>query len=88
MSKKIQGEIWRVEFPYTDMPNKSKERPALIISNDATNKNKVIMAYVTTIIENGDYSIEIPLNEQVPATLVTCEVRTNRLFTADKKVLR
>ncbi|HSZ24608.1 MAG TPA: type II toxin-antitoxin system PemK/MazF family toxin, partial [Cytophagaceae bacterium] len=86
-SKKIQGEIWRVEFPYTETPNKSKERPALIVSNNASNKNKVIMAYITTV-EKGEYAIEIPIGEQVPPTLVTCEVRTNRLFTADKKVLK
>jgi len=76
-----------VSFPFSDKPTQVKERTALIISKDSINTDKVILAYITSTIKNKTFGISIPLDVQKPASLTTCEIRTNRLFTADKNII-
>ncbi len=87
MSNFSQGDIVMIPFPFSDNPSESKIRTALIISNDEVSFDKVILAYITSSVKKQRFSIPIPLEAQNPPALITCEIRTNRLFSADKKII-
>jgi mRNA interferase MazF len=44
-----QGDIILLPYPYTDLSN-TNQRPAVIISKDAVNKQNYIVAKITSVI--------------------------------------
>lgn len=53
-----QGDIIFIPYPYTDLSN-YKQRPAVIISKDSTNIQSYIVAKITSVIRNDQFSFII-----------------------------
>jgi|TARA_B100001971_G_C18246978_1_gene575060 mRNA interferase MazF len=82
-----QGDIVLLPFPYSDLTG-SKQRPALIISNEKFNKtNDRICCLITRNSYLGDAEIkEIHYTERkLPFKSF---IRTYRIFTVDKSVIK
>ena len=62
MEKYKQGDIIYIPYPFTDL-SATKKRPAVIISKVNSNKQDVIVAFISSIIphqaENTDYVLNI-----------------------------
>jgi mRNA interferase MazF len=81
-----QGDIVLIPYPYTDLSN-AKQRPAVIISNDAANKQNYIVAKITSVIRNDWFSFSIS-NTHIDRELNReSEVRTNELFTVSPTII-
>jgi mRNA interferase MazF len=75
-----QGDIVLVPYPYTDLSG-SKQRPVIIISKNSINKENFIVAKITSVIRNDEFSFHLNLK-------VSSEVRTNELFTIHKTLIK
>ncbi len=81
-----QGDIILLPYPSTDL-SKTKQRPAVIISNDATNKQNYIIAKITSVIRGEQFSFLITPNDIDRELKYTSEVRTNELFTVSPSII-
>ncbi len=86
-NKYKQGDIIFVPYPYTDNLAQSKKRPVVIISKDKINKDTYIVAKITSVIRNDEFSFK--LQEEVLDTKLNklSEVRTNEIFTIHKTLI-
>jgi mRNA interferase MazF len=75
-----QGDIVLVPYPYTDLSG-SKQRPVIIISKNSINNENFIVAKITSVIRNDEFSFHLYL--KVPS-----EIRTNELFTIHKTLIK
>jgi mRNA interferase MazF len=84
MKSYIQGEIYLVNFPFTDGLN-SEVRPAIIISNPTVNRSAdVIMAQITAEIRNDGYSFELNDTDLIPPLNKRSEIRCHKIFAIQK----
>jgi mRNA interferase MazF len=84
MERFVKGDIVVVPFPFSDLTN-SKKRPALVIAElDGEDR---ILCQITR--GNSDrHSIQITQADCDDGGLnQTCNVRSSKIFTADKKII-
>ena len=86
MRKYNQGDIVLLPYPYTDLSD-TKQRPVIIISKDSINNHNFIVAKITSVIRNDQFSFLIK-----PVSIDTklkhrSEVRTNEVFTVHKSLI-
>jgi mRNA interferase MazF len=85
-----QKDIVLVHFPFSDR-NEQKVRPALIVSNDAFNKQSTeyIMIPITSVIKSMPYSVIIKQeNLSSGKLIVESRIRFDKFFTLDKRIIR
>lgn len=86
MAKYAQGDIVFLPYPYTDLSN-AKNRPVVIISNDRINKQNFIVAKITSVIRNDQFSFSIKPTDIKIRLERRSEVRTNEVFTVHKSLI-
>ncbi len=85
MEKFIKGEIIVVHFPFSDLSD-SKKRPALVLA-DLTGDD-IILCQITSKMISDSYAISLTQNDFLTGSLnQPSNIRPNRLFTADKKII-
>ena len=85
MEKFIKGDVVIVPFPFSDLSN-FKKRPALVITN--LKGDDLILCQITSQNIYDDYAIKIVDEDFSNGSLrVTSNVRPNRIFTADEKII-
>lgn len=83
----IQGEIYIVTFPFTDLRS-TKKRPAIVISSSDVNSTEdVILAAITSKLHNDIFSFKLLNEELIPPLRLESEVRCNKLFTINQSLL-
>lgn len=87
MTKYKQGDIVLIPYPYTDLSD-TKQRPVVIISKNAINKNIFIVAKITSVIRNDDFSFVIDPKDIDRDLKFKSEVRTNEIFTVHSSLIR
>lgn len=81
----IKGDVVVVPFPFSDL-TEAKRRPALVIAELAG--DDLILCQITSQNINDVYSIELNDNDFESGNLnKNSNIRPNRIFTADKKIL-
>lgn len=86
MGKFVKGDVVVVLFPFSDLSN-AKKRPALIIA--ALSGDDVILSQITSRNVSDQYAITIRENDFSSGTLrQESNVRPNRLFTADSRIIQ
>lgn len=82
-----RGDIVIVPFPFTDQTD-SKPRPALVISNSKVNQTRdIILAQITSTLRNDEFSITIEDALVTKSLRKDCEIRCNKIFTAEKSLV-
>jgi mRNA-degrading endonuclease toxin of MazEF toxin-antitoxin module len=78
-----QGDIIAVHYPLTDKPAKTKLRPAIVVSNDASNQldNDILVCPITTKTRDSEFSFPINDNHVTQPLLPGSEVRCNKIMT-------
>ncbi|MDX9865723.1 MAG: type II toxin-antitoxin system PemK/MazF family toxin [Anaerolineaceae bacterium] len=85
MGKFVKGDVVVVPFPFSDLSH-SKRRPALVIS--PLNGDDVILCQITTPAKSDGYSISLtPTDFQSGKLDHDSNIRPNRLFTADSRIV-
>lgn len=81
----IKGDVVIVPFPFSDLSN-SKKRPALVLAN--LEGDDLILSQITSQNILDSYSINIEVSDFKNGTLnKKSNVRPNKIFTADKKIV-
>jgi mRNA-degrading endonuclease toxin of MazEF toxin-antitoxin module len=78
-----QGDIIAVHYPLTDKPAKTKLRPAIVISNETSNKldSDILVCPITTKIRDSEFSYPLTDNDVTQQLLPGSEVRCNKIMT-------
>jgi mRNA interferase MazF len=85
MGKFVKGDVVVLPFPFSDLTG-SKKRPSLVIT-DLTGDD-VILCQITTPTAQDRYSISLSNSDFVSGRIDhTSNIRPNRLFTADSKII-
>ncbi len=85
MARFIKGDVVVVPFPFSDL-TEAKRRPALVIAE--LSGDDLILCQITSQNINDVYSIELTNNDFESGSLnQNSNIRPNRIFTADKKIL-
>jgi mRNA interferase MazF len=85
MAKFVKGDIVVVPFPFSDL-TQSKRRPALILAE--LSGDDFILSQITSHNIKDRYSISIETKDFESGSLNrNSNIRPNRIFTADKKIL-
>jgi len=85
MERFVKGEIVVVHFSFSDLSD-SKIRPALVLAD--LNGNDIILCQITSKNVSDVYSIPLQQNDFYSGSLnKSSNIRPNRLFTADKKII-
>lgn len=86
MARYSQGDIVLLPYPYTDLSD-TKQRPVVIISKDSINKQNFIVAKITSVIRNDQFSFPIEPTDIDTQLRRSSEVRTNEIFTVHKSLI-
>ncbi len=82
----VKGDIVVIPFPFSDL-SASKKRPALVVAN--LTGDDLILSQITSSAKNDQYSILLAKNDFNAGNLkVESRIRPNRLFTADKSIVK
>ena len=85
MAEFIKGDVVVVPFPFSDL-SEAKKRPTLVIANLAG--DDLILCQITSQNIKDSYSIPIDEEHFAEGSLNRkSNIRPNRLFTADKKII-
>lgn len=85
MGKFIKGDIVVIPFPFSDLSD-AKRRPALVLSD--LKGDDVILCQITSQNVSDEYGVEFSLNDYSEGSLnQVSNIRPNRLFTADYKII-
>lgn len=85
MAKFIKGEVVVVPFPFSDLSS-SKRRPALVLTD--LMGDDVILYQITSQHVQDQYSIGLVNSDFESGQLnIDSNIRPNRIFTADKKII-
>ncbi len=85
MERFVKGEIVVVHFPFSDLSD-SKKRPALVLADLAG--NDVILCQITSKSVSDVYAITLQQKDfSIGSLHKPSNIRPNRLFTADKKII-
>jgi len=86
MGEFVKGDVVVVLFPFTDLSN-AKKRPALVIT--PLDGDDVILCQITSRQVMDQYSIPISEEDFIEGSLrQDSNVRPNRLFTADSRIIQ
>lgn len=86
MEKFMKGEVVVIPFPFSDLSN-SKNRPALVVAKPIG--EDVLLAQITSKINLNEFSVEITKDDFKKGKLpITSFVKTNKLFSADIKIIK
>ena len=81
----VRGQVVVLPFPFSDLSS-SKKRPALVIA--PLTGDDLIVCQITTVVRGDGYAISLTNRDFVTGSLPhPSTIRTNRLFTADSKVI-
>lgn len=85
MGRFVKGDVVVIPFPYSDL-TASKKRPAFVVSQ--LTGDDVILCMITTPAKTDNYSIPVTKTDFVLGGIDhDSNVRPNRLFTADSKLV-
>ena len=85
MATFVKGDIVVLPFPFSDL-SASKRRPALVLAD--LQGDDIILCQITSKNTKDSYAITLDNSDLVSGSLpVPSNVRPNRLFTADKKII-
>jgi len=85
MARFIKGDVVVVPFPFSDL-TQAKRRPALVIAE--LKGDDVILSQITSQNIQDHYSISLAPEEFESGNLnKKSNIRPNRIFTADQKIL-
>ena len=85
MARFIKGDVVVVPFPFSDL-TQAKRRPALVLAE--LMGDDVILTQITSQNIKDNYSISLEPEEFESGNLnKKSNIRPNRIFTADKKIL-
>jgi mRNA interferase MazF len=82
----VKGEVVIVPFPFSDLSS-TKRRPALVLAN--LPGDDIILCQITSKNSPSDpFSIPVDNSNFLTGSLVTeSNIRPNRIFTADKRII-
>jgi len=81
----VKGDVVVVPFPFSDL-TQVKKRPAFVLAT--LSGNEVILCLITSKDISDEYSIGISENDFKSGKLsVSCQVRPNKIFTAEKAII-
>ncbi len=81
-----QGDILLIPYPFTDLSD-TKKGPVVVISKDAINRENLIVAKITSVIRDDEFSYLIENNASESPMPKASEVRTNELFTVHHSII-
>jgi len=84
-----QGDIIIVKYPFSDAPEKSKLRPAIVVSNKASNKldHDLLICPITSTIRESAFSYPLKKDDTLKPLPKENEIRCNKIITIrDKKI--
>ncbi len=85
MEKFVKGEIVIVPFPFSDLSG-AKKRPAFVLAD--LQGDDIILCQITSQTVKDDYSVVLRASDFRTGQLVMeSNIRPNRIFTADKKII-
>ena len=85
MATFVKGSIVVLPFPFSDL-SASKRRPALVLAD--LQGDDIILCQITSKNTKDIYAITLDNDDFVSGSLsVSSNIRPNRLFTADKKIV-
>jgi mRNA interferase MazF len=85
VAKFVKGDIVVIPFPFPDL-SQSKRRPALVLT--VLQGNDLILCQITSKSVTDHYAIPVDQNDFASGSLNReSNVRPNRLFTADNKII-
>ena len=85
MGEFVKGDVVVVSFPFSDL-SASKRRPALVLAK--ASENELILAQITSQSFYDSYAVEIDSSSFESGGLnVLSNIRANKLFTAERKIL-
>jgi len=85
LGKFVKGDVVIIPFPFTDL-SKNKKRPALIVAD--LRGDDVILCQITSKGVNDNYSIPLIADDFKDGKLpVASNIRPNRLFTGESKII-
>ena len=85
MEKFVKGDVIVVSFPFSDL-SRAKKRPALVIAK--LEDNDLILSQITSQQISDKFAIEMKENDFENGILrQTSNVRPNRIFTADRRIV-
>jgi mRNA interferase MazF len=83
-----QGDIVIVGFPFTDISQGTKQRPAIVVSNTDVNATPdVILAAITTELRADEFSFQINNAHLSTPLRRPSEARVHKLFTCDQSAI-
>lgn len=87
MGKFVKGEVVVVPFPFSDLSDLTKRRPALVVAE--LTGDDVILCQITTANRTDGYSVLLTGSDFATTGRVhrDCAIRPNRLFTTDSKII-
>ena len=85
MARFIKGDVVVVPFPFSDL-TQAKRRPALVLAE--LTGGDLILSQITSQDVKDDYSVTLDTEEFESGNLnKKSNIRPNRIFTADQKIL-
>jgi len=85
MGKFVKGDVVVVPFPFSDLSS-SKKRPALVVTQ--LSGDDVILCQITTPTRADGYSLPLLKSDFISGSLDhDSNIRPNRLFTADSRII-
>jgi mRNA interferase MazF len=85
MGRFVKGDVVVVPFPFSDLSS-SKRRPALVVTD--LKGDDLILCQITTRDRGDGYSIPLTQADFASGNLRhDCNIRPNRLFTADSNII-
>ncbi|MEM3154880.1 MAG: type II toxin-antitoxin system PemK/MazF family toxin [Candidatus Woesearchaeota archaeon] len=85
-----QGDVVLVPVPFTDL-KEAKQRPALVISNDAHNSKveDVVVCGITSNIKDEEYSIILEQKDMAEGDIhFLSRIKADKLFTLQKTIIK
>lgn len=86
----VQGDIIIVKYPFSDDPNKQKLRPAVIVSNAASNNldKDYLVCPITSTLRDSKFSFLLQDNHTTNRLPKESEIRCNKIVTIRDKLIK
>lgn len=85
MARFVKGDVVVVPFPYSDS-TEAKRRPALVVAG--LPGTDLILCQITSQVKRDDFSIVLDSSSfEVGSLRQSSNIRPNRLFTADQRIV-